>query len=99
MLESLKAAWAANKPKVILVAVPLVLLLLAALFLKGYRSWLLSSAVKLLGKAEKKDAELKAEADEANKKAEEHKMKAEEIEKKVEEVKKDDDADWHKRQS
>lgn len=97
MLELVSKAWKESKVKFLLVVIPVALLLLSAVFIKAWRSYLLASAKKLLEKTFEKDKQLSAEADKANQEAEEHKAKADELGKKVDEVDKEDDADWNKK--
>lgn len=97
MLDQVSNAWKENKLKVILVAAPIIILLLASIFLKGYRAYLVATAKKLLDNTVKKDADISKEADKANQEAEEHKAKADDLGKKAEAVKSDDDADWNKK--
>jgi len=98
MLDIIGKTWKENKTRFLLVAVPVVLMLLAAIFLKGYRAWLVSSAAKLLEGTKKKDEQLKAEAEAADAEAEAHKAQAAALKKKEQEVEAEEgDADWHKK--
>ena len=97
MLDLVSNAWKASKVKFLLVAIPVVVMLLAAIFLKAWRSYLVASAKKLLEKTLSKDKQLSAESDKANQEANDHKAKADELGKKADEVKNDDDADWNKK--
>ena len=95
MLDILSKAWAESKLKVLLVAAPIILILLAALFLKVYRSYLVSSAQKLLEKTLSKDKILADESNVLEQSADEHKAKADELAKKADAV--EDDKDWNKK--
>lgn len=97
MLDLLSKAWQESKVKVLLVAIPLFVILLAAIFLKAWRSWLLASAEKLIKKTMGRDKELSSHADAANAEAEEHKAKADELKKKAKAIDGDDDEDWNKK--
>lgn len=95
MLELVSKAWETNKPKLLMVAIPTITLIFCALFFKGWRSWLLSSAEKLLRAAQKKDQKISEEADKLDVQANQHKKKADEIRKKTEKL--EDDPDWNKK--
>jgi len=95
MLELVSKAWETNKPKLFMVAVPVVALVLCALFFKAWRVWLLSSAEKLLKTTQKKNQKISEEANELEIQANQHKKKADEIKKKSEKI--EDDADWNKK--
>lgn len=97
MLDLVSNAWKESKLKVILVALPIVALLLAAVFLKAYREYLVYTAKKLLDSSVKKDSELTQQADKANSEAEEHKAKADQLAQESKKVDSDDDADWNKK--
>lgn len=97
MLEQVSNLWQQNKVKFLMVAIPVVLLLIAAIFLKAYRQWLLDSAKKLMQTTQAKDKELSQAADQANQEANDHKAKADQLAQQEKEVDKDDDADWNKK--
>ncbi len=97
MLDLISETWKTNKMKVLLVAIPVIGLLLAAIFLSAYRDSLISSAKKLMGESEAKDAKLTQEAAVANAQAEDHKAAADALAVKAEAVSKEDDADWNKK--
>ncbi len=97
MLEQVSNAWKNNRTMFLLVAIPVGLLLISALFLKGYREYILASAKKLLEKATSKDKQLSEEANKADAEANQHKAKADEIAKEVKKVDGDNDADWNKK--
>ena len=95
MLDLVSKAWETNKVKFLLVAIPIVLMLLSALFFKAWRGHLLSSAKKLLEKVSKKNDQLSTESDAANREADEKKAKADELKKKADSV--EEDPDWNKK--
>jgi sortase (surface protein transpeptidase) len=95
MLTLVSEAWKQNKTRVLLVAIPVIAMLLGALFMKGWRSWLIASAEKLLKKTKEKDSSLKKEADELDSKANEHKQKADKLKQEAQSI--EDDKDWHKK--
>jgi hypothetical protein len=95
MLELISKAWQDNKGKFLLVAIPVAILLLASLVMKGWRSYLISSAKKLLEKAVAKDKQLSVEAEKTDQEANDHKAKADELGKKADAI--EDDADWNKK--
>jgi uncharacterized protein (DUF697 family) len=99
MLEVLKSAWEANKIKVILVAIPVILLILAATLLNGYRAYLLETAKKLLAKAQEKNTEILKQENEAKMQAEQAIANTNKAEEAIEEIKKDDDAYWYKKEN
>jgi phosphate/sulfate permease len=97
MLDLLTEAWRTNKIKVLLIAIPLLLMLLAAVFFKAYRSWLAASAKRLIEKTLGKDKQLSKEADKADTEADMHKANADDLKKKADAVDGQDDPDWNKK--
>lgn len=94
MLEVLKQVWKTNKIRVILVAIPVILLMLAAVFLGVKKEYILYVASKLLGATKEEDKKLSEEAAKANAAAEEHKKTANELGDKADDIK--PDPDWNK---
>jgi divalent metal cation (Fe/Co/Zn/Cd) transporter len=95
MLELVSKTWKENKVKFLLVAIPVAAMIVAALFFKGYRIYLMASAKKLLEKAQSKDSKLTIEATALENDAAAHKAKADELGKKADTV--EDDVNWNKK--
>ena len=72
-------------------------MLIAAVFVKAWRSWLAASAKKLLEKTLAKDKILSKEADKAEVEADLHKANADGLKKKADAVDSQDDPDWNKK--
>jgi peptidoglycan hydrolase CwlO-like protein len=80
-----------------LLVIPIILIAIVALVNPAIRSWLVSSARKLMDKTQKKDEELKASIDDAQKEIDKIDQKLETINQQLEQIKNEDDADWHKK--
>ena len=85
------------KVVMIILAIPIVGLLVVAIVNPAIRSWLVSSAKKLMDKTQKKDDEIKNEIDNAQKKIDKIDVKLENVDQKLEAIANNDDADWHKK--
>lgn len=81
----------------ILLILPLLGLAIVAVVNPAIRSWLVSSAKRLMDKTQKKDEELKNQIEDAQKEIDKLEEKKEDVDQKLETIKNDDDADWHKK--
>ena len=81
----------------VILAIPIVSLLVVSIINPAIRSWLISSAKKLMNKTQKKDIELKNEIDNAQKEIDKIDQKLESVDQKLEAISDDDDANWHKK--
>lgn len=81
----------------ILLAIPIVGIILVSIVSPAIRSWLVSSAKKLMDKTQKKDEKLKNQIDDAQKEIDKIDEKLETVDQKLEAINDDDDANWHKK--
>jgi peptidoglycan hydrolase CwlO-like protein len=81
----------------VLLAIPILGIAIVSIVNPALRSWLVSSARKLMEKTQKKDQELKNQIDEAQKEIEKIDKKIEEVDHKLENIDNIVDIDWHKK--
>jgi peptidoglycan hydrolase CwlO-like protein len=81
----------------VLLAIPILGIAIVSIVNPALRSWLVSSARKLMEKTQKKDQELKNQIGEAQKEIEKIDKKIEEVDHKLENIDNIVDIDWHKK--
>jgi len=81
----------------ILLAIPILGIAVISIVNPALRSWLVSSARKLMEKTQKKDQDLKNQIDEAQKEIEKIDQKIKEVDSKLENINNVVDIDWHKK--
>lgn len=85
------------KIAMILLAIPIVGIAIVSIVSPAIRSWLVSSAKRLMDKTQKKDEKLKIQIDDAQKEIDKIDEKLETVNQKLEAIANDDDANWHKK--
>jgi peptidoglycan hydrolase CwlO-like protein len=81
----------------ILIAIPILGIAIISLVNPALRSWLVSSARKLMEKTQKKDQDLKSQIDEAQKEIEKIDQKIEKIDRELQNIDNVVDINWHKK--
>jgi len=90
-----------NKPflfkiTMIILAIPIAVLLVISIISPAIRSWLVSSANRLMAKTQKKDNEIKKEIDNVQKEIENIDGQLHNVDQKLGEISNNEDANWHK---
>jgi peptidoglycan hydrolase CwlO-like protein len=84
------------KITMLILALPIAGLLVISIISPAIRSWLVSSAKRLMDKTQKRDSEIKKEIDDTQKEIDKLDAQLYNVNQKLETIANDDDANWHK---